>query len=232
MVPRNRYYRRATTEVCEWKTQITPQPRNPWSFTIIMPEQIALSSLSFNSNREILNSNSITRWVEGWPLCRVSKISTWLHWRYLNNYNNSTSQVYIPVYRGTRWSTSPRLVKCWTARVRAYYSCSSLFCPKRRAARRGSVGKVLRVSFHPSVIQHSPNSNYIRALKLLRRALGSSGFNHRKKSVNTQRPGSPWARSLKASQTLEIHHLPVDSPTWQLAHQPLWLRKFCIPFLV
>jgi len=173
----NRYYQRVTMEVCDWKTQITPRPLSPWSFTIITRELIVWSFPFSSNSKEILNLTVL------WCPLRAN-IRTH-HWRCLRHYSSNSQRVYIRRCRGKRWS--PRQARCSTLPARAYFWCSNRYCHRKRGARRGSVDRSLLVNCRPSVRQRSPNSNYIKLLRLLRMALESSGFNHKKKNASTVR---------------------------------------------
>jgi hypothetical protein len=132
------------------------------------------SSQFSNSSSSRVTPNSAALW------CRVNRIH---HWRYLRHY--SSNSLYIRRCRGKRWS--PRRVRCLTLLDRAYFSCSNPYCRRKRGARRGSVDRSLLANCRPLVRQRSPNSNYIKPLRLLRTVLESWAFNHKKKNESTVR---------------------------------------------
>ena len=165
----NRYFQRVTMEeACDWKTQTTRLRLSRWSSTITTQAPIVWLSRSFNSSRATPSSAAL------WTLWRVSNTSKIHQPRYLKRYSSSSSsRACSPRCRVNRRSTSPRQARCSIQPARASFLCSNLYCNRKRGARRGSVDKALLVSSHPSVSRLSRNSNYIKPLRLLKRAWGS-----------------------------------------------------------
>ena len=186
-------------EVCVSKTQTTPQPLSQWSFIIITQALIVWSSPSSSNNREILNLAVL------WCPVQVTKISIRIHrWRYLKRYSSNSLRVYIPRCRVKRWSL--RRARCLTQLAKTYFWCSNLSCHRKRGARRGSVGKVLRVSFLRSVKLRSRNSNYIKPLRHLKKALESWASNHRKKNASTTSQVSKRVRNISRTPRTSPRH--------------------------
>ena len=186
-------------EVCVWKTQTTRQPLSQWSFIIITQALIVWSSPSSSNNREILNLAAL------WCPVQVTKISIRIHqWRYLKRYSSNSLRVYIHRCRGKRWSL--RQVRCSTQLVKTYFWCSSLCCHRKRGVHRGSVGKGLLVSFLRSVKLRSRNSNYIKPLRHLKKALESWASNHRKKNASITSQVNKKIRNISRTPRTSPRH--------------------------
>jgi hypothetical protein len=184
----NRYCRRVTMEACEWN--IIHRQRSLWNF-IIIKVLLALKYLYY----------SRVSWEP------TSSAIPWLSYPPINKINSTHFNPIIHCCNRKQTGTkNPHPVKCWTQPGKVSCLCNSLCWHIRKVAHRESAG-VHQASSPLSVKVHSPNSNYIRHLRLLRRESGSLAFNLRKKreNINLRVAGSlSFATSKTTSRVVMV----------------------------